>query len=180
MEENRTIGKEREQRTQELIRLIRHDDDVLMERRGWMLISTLVFIHNFPAEEVFEIVATDLEQRFEMSDDLTEIRMRPRHRHAKGVGLELADPPERLYHGIAYILVPYILKTGILGYVALYDDKNEAIEKGRNMDDAPVYVEIDAKKMKEDKVNLYRTREGSWVAFSIAPQYITKVIAQGI
>lgn len=180
MAENRTIGKDCEQRTRELIRLIRHDDDVLMERRGWMLISNLVFIHNFPAEEVFEIVATDPKQRFEMSDDLTEIRMRRRHRHANGVGLELADPPERLYHGIAYILVRYILKIGILGYVTLYDNKNEAIEKGENMDDTPVYVEVDAKKMKEDNVKLYRTRDGSWISFSVAPQYITNVFAKGI
>lgn len=168
-----------EQRTRELISLIKHDDDVLMERGGWMLVSTLVFIHNFPAEEVFDIVATDPKQRFEMSADLTEIRMRRRHRRSKGVGLEVAEPPEKLYHGADSLLIKYILTAGILGYATLYDNKNEALENEDVQWNTPAYFEVDAKRMKEEGGKLYRTREGSWISFFVAPQYITNVIIKG-
>ena len=73
-----------EQRKREMIRLISHDEEALIDRRNrWMVVADLVFIHGFSAKEIFEIVDTDSEQRFELSDDLTEIRLRRRLRRPR-------------------------------------------------------------------------------------------------
>lgn len=158
--------------------LLRHDKSYAFDEHGWRKVSDLVTNHGFTLEELREIVATNNKQRYEFSKDLTRIRARQGHSIQVDVELAEATPPDKLYHGTTKAFVESIVSQGILKgkrlYVHLSTTTNMATKVGERHGEPAVLV-IDAKRMHEDGIKFFLSRNDVWLTDFVDAKYIIGV-----
>lgn len=163
------------QRGKKLSYLLRHDKNYAFDEHGWREVSDLVANHGFTMEELREIVDTNNKQRYEFSEDMTRIRARQGHSVRVDVELEEAIPPDVLYHGTAKKFADSIMKQGILKgkrlYVHLSTTVETATKVGERHGKSAVLV-IDAKRMNDDGIKFFLSRNGIWLTEFVDAQYI--------
>lgn len=165
-------------RGKKLSYLLRHDKSYAFDEHGWREVNDLVANHGFTMEEIREIVATNNKQRYEFSEDMTRIRARQGHSIQVDVELAEAMPPDELYHGTAKAFVESIMSQGILKgkrlYVHLSTTTNMATKVGERHGESAVLV-IDAKRMHEDGIKFFLSRNDVWLTDFVDAKYIIGV-----
>lgn len=155
--------------------LLRHDKRYSFDEHGWREVSDLIDNHGFTFEVLCKVVDTNDKQRFEFSNDKTLIRAR--QGHSVQVDVELAEtiPPDVLYHGTAKQNVESIMKQGILKEKRLYVQLSTTIETATKVGarhGEPVVLTIDAKRMNEDGIKFFLSRNGVWNTEFVEAKYI--------
>ena len=166
-------------RGKKLSYLLRHDKSYTFGEHGWRAVSDLVANHGFTMEELREIVATNNKQRYEFSEDMTSIRARQGHSIQVDVELAEATPPDMLYHGTAKAFVESIMSQGIQKGKRLYVHLSSTIEATTKVGarhGEPVVLCIDAKRMHEDGIKFFLSRNGVWLTEFVDAQYIIGVV----
>lgn len=162
-------------RGKKLSYLLRHDKNYAFDKHGWREVSDLVANHGFTIEELREIVATNNKQRYEFSEDMTRIRARQGHSIQVDVELEEAIPPDVLYHGTAKDFVDSIMMQGILKGKRLYVHLSTTVDMATKVGERhgePVVLTIDAKRMSEDGIRFFLSRNGVWLTEFVDAKYI--------
>lgn len=158
--------------------LLRHDKLYAFDEHGWREVSDLVVDHDFTLEELHEIVATNNKQRYEFSEDMTRIRARQGHSIQIDVELAEATPPDKLYHGTAKAFVESIMSQGIQKgkrlYVHLSTTTNMATKVGERHGE-PVVLAIDAKRMHEEGIKFFLSRNDVWLTEFVEAKYVIGV-----
>lgn len=166
-------------RGKKLSYLLRHDKTYAFDEHGWREVIDLVANHDFTMEELREIVATNNKQRYEFSEDMTRIRARQGHSILVDVELAEAMPPDILYHGTAKEYADSIMKKGVLKgkrlYVHLSTTVEMATKVGQRHGDS-VVLAIDAKRMSENGIKFFLSRNGVWLTEFVDAQYIISVV----
>lgn len=154
---------------------LRHDKGYPFDAHGWRNVSDLLTNHGYTMEELEGIVATNNKQRFEFSEDKSQIRARQGHSVHVDVELEEVLPPDTLYHGTAKSFLDSIMEKGIVKgnrlYVHLSGTEETAINVGKRHGE-PVVLVIDAKKMVEDGYRFFLSRNGVWLTDYVDSKYI--------
>lgn len=166
-------------RSKKLSYLLRHDKSYAFDEHGWREVSDLVGNHGFTMEELREIVATNNKQRYEFSEDMTRIRARQGHSIQVDVELEEAIPPDVLYHGTAKDFVDSIMMQGILKGKRLYVHLSTTIEAATKVGERhgePAVLAIDAKRMHEDGIKFFLSRNGVWLTEFVDAKYIIECV----
>lgn len=157
---------------------LRHDKGYSFDEHGWREVSDLVENHGYTMEELEAIVATNNKQRFEFSEDKCRIRARQGHSVQVDVELEEKMPPNTLYHGTAKAFLDSIMEKGIIKgnrlYVHLSSTKETATNVGKRHGE-PVVLVINAKKMAEDGLRFFLSRNGVWLTDYIDVKYISSM-----
>ena len=158
--------------------LLRHDTSYKFDKHGWREIKDLVDNHGYTMSELEEIVATNDKKRYEFSLDKKKIRALQGHSIQVDVELKEIVPPDVLYHGTATRFLEQILKTGIKKmsrlYVQLSGNIKTAEEVGARHG-TPVILEIDTKKMTEDGIKFFFSKNEVWLVDYIDPKYIKTI-----
>ena len=165
-------------RSKKLSYLLRHDMSYAFGEHGWREVSDLVANHGFTMEELREIVATNNKQRYEFSEDMTRIRARQGHSIQVDVELAEATPPDLLYHGTAKAFVKSIMSQGILKGKRLYVHLSTTIDMATKVGERhgePAVLVIDAKRMHEDEIKFFLSRNGVWLTDFVDAKYIIGV-----
>lgn len=158
--------------------LLRHDKSYAFDEHGWREVSDLVANHGFTMEELREIVANNNKQRYEFSEDMTRIRARQGHSVQVDVELAEAMPPDILYYGTAKEYADSIMKKGILKGKRLYVHLSTTIDMATKVGERhgePVVLVIDAKRMHEDGIKFFLSRNGVWLTDFVDAKYIIGV-----
>ncbi len=155
--------------------LLRHDKKYKFDEHGWREVSDLTENHGYTMEELEEIVSTNDKQRYEFSGDRKKIRARQGHSIHVDVELQETIPPDVLFHGTAITALDSIMQQGLLKgnrlYVHLSSTKETATNVGKRHG-KPVILRIDAKKMHEDGIKFYLSRNGVWLTDFVDVKYI--------
>lgn len=165
-------------RGKKLSYLLRHDKSYTFDEHGWREVSDLVANHGFTMEELREIVATNNKQRYEFSEDMMRIRARQGHSIQVDVELAEAMPPDMLYHGTAKAFVKSIMSQGILKGKRLYVHLSTTIEAATKVGarhGEPVILAIDAKRMHDDGIKFFLSRNDVWLTDFVDAKYIISV-----
>ena len=155
--------------------LLRHDKSYSFDEHGWREINDLVANHGFTMEELREIVVTNNKQRYEFSEDMTRIRARQGHSIRVDVELPEATPPDLLYHGTAKAFVESIMSQGIQKGKRLYVHLSTTIDMATKVGERhgePAVLVIDAKRMHEDGIKFFLSRNGVWLTEFVDVKYI--------
>lgn len=166
-------------RGKKLSYLLRHDKSYAFDEHGWREVSDLVANHGFTMEELREIVATNDKQRYEFSDDMTRIRARQGHSIQVDVELKDAIPPDVLYHGTAQAFMESIMSQGILKGNRLYVHLSTTIGMATKVGERhgkPAVLAIDAKRMHEDGIKFFLSRNGVWLTEFVDAKYIIECV----
>jgi putative RNA 2'-phosphotransferase len=110
---------------------------------------------------------------------MTCIRARQGHSIQVDVELEKAIPPDVLYHGTAKEFADSIMKQGILKGKRLYVHFSTTVEMATKVGQrhgALVVLAIDAKRMHEDGIKFFLSRNGVWLTEFVDAQYIIGVV----
>jgi len=155
--------------------LLRHDKNYQFDEHGWREISDLITNYGYTMDELKEIVETNNKQRYEFSEDMTRIRARQGHSVHVDVELEEVLPPDILYHGTAKSFLESIMEKGIVRgnrlYVHLSGTEETATNVGKRHGE-PVVLVIDAKRMSEDGLRFFLSRNGVWLTDYVDSKYI--------
>lgn len=158
--------------------LLRHDKEYQFEANGWRTVENLIQHYGFTYDLLDEIVAINNKQRYEYNDDKTKIRARQGHSVKVDVDLSETTPPDMLYHGTSDEVIDSILEEGIKSvgrlHVHLTLDIKTAINVGKRHG-KPVVFKINAKRMKDDGLIFYLSRNGVWLTDYVAPKYISLI-----
>lgn len=162
-------------RGKKLSYLLRHDKSYAFDEHGWREVNDLVANHGFTMEELREIVATNNKQRYEFSEDMTRIRARQGHSIQVDAELSEATPPDMLYHGTAKAFVKSIMSQGIQKGNRLYVHLSTTIDVATKVGERhgePAVLAIDAKRMHEDEIKFFLSRNGVWLTEFVDAKYI--------
>lgn len=157
--------------------LLRHDRNYRFDEHGWREVSDLTENHGYTMEELEEIVATNNKQRYEFSEDRTRIRARQGHSINVDVELQEATPPDVLYHGTATSAVVSIMQQGLLKGKRMHVHLSETMETATNVGKrhgTPAILRINAKRMREDGIPFYLSRNGVWLTDFVDVKYISE------
>lgn len=168
--------KELNDKSKELAFLLRHDKSYQFDNKGYREVSDLINNHNYTLSLLQEIVNTDNKGRYEFNDAQDKIRARQGHSVEVNVELEKATPPDVLYHGTSHQFIESIKAQGLIKgarqYVHLSVDVETAYNVGKRRDVNPVIITVDTKKMVDDGLEFYRSRNNVWLTDHIDPQYL--------
>lgn len=160
----------------ELAYLLRHDTSYDFKEGGWREVCDLVKNHGYSSEELENIVLTDDKGRYEFNEDSSLIRARQGHSIKVDVGLVPGNPPDMLYHGTSSRFIESIKQEGIKKmsrlYVHLSLDKETALNVAKRHGGSAVILEIDSKRMAEDGIKFYYSRNGYWLTEYIDWKYV--------
>jgi len=164
--------------------ILRHKPEeinIKLDAHGWANVNELIsgvnnsgrFI-DMPTLE--QIVKNDSKQRYSFNDDKTLIRANQGHSVNVDVELEKAIPPDVLYHGTADKYINAIKEQGLKPmsrlYVHLSTDEETASNVG-NRHGKLVMLQVDSKKMVEDGVEFYHSKNGVWLTKYVDKKYLT-------
>lgn len=155
--------------------LLRHDREYVYGVNGWRKVSDLIENHNYTLDELCAIVDENNKQRYEFSDDKLLIRARQGHSVPVDVELDECVPPDVLYHGTALQFLDKILVEGIKPQNRLHVHLTAAIDTALNVGKRhgdPVLLEVNSKKMHDEGVKFYLSRNGVWLTDYVAPDFI--------
>lgn len=162
-------------KSRKLAFLLRHDRNYAFDEHGWREVSDLLEYHGFTIDELHEIVKTNNKQRFEFSDNKKLIRARQGHSIAVDVELEKKLPPDTLYHGTSVESIESIISFGIVSRTRLHVHLSAQIETAINVGKrhgTPVVFMVDAKRMSEDGIVFYQSRNGVWLTSNVPSKYL--------
>lgn len=167
--------------------ILRHHPEkvgVTMDQHGFVSVEELILQVNKDKGEVLDfrvlsrIVEDNNKKRYSFNEDKTKIRANQGHSIPVDVQLEERTPPDLLYHGTASKFISSILDNGLLPknrlYVHLSADEETAISVGKRHGN-PVILEINCKKMCEEKHIFYRSVNDVWLTKSVEKEYITVI-----
>ena len=164
-------------------RILRHEPEkigITLDEHGWADTNALIKGMNkanrkVTLEGMMEIVASSDKQRFKFSDDYSKIRANQGHSVNVRVEMDVAVPPDILYHGTATRFLASIKDHGLISknrlHVHLSSDKETAIKVGRRHG-TPVVLTINSYKMHEDGFVFYLSDNGVWLTSAVPPSYI--------
>jgi len=166
-----------------LSRHLRHDPGRLgltLAPGGWVEVDDLLracAAHSFALTraELDEVVARNDKRRFSFDETGTRIRANQGHSVEIDLGLEVAAPPDVLFHGTGEGSVDAILRDGLSRmsrhHVHLSPDVPTALRVGGRHGRA-VVLEVDAARMAADGHEFYVSDNGIWLTDEVPPQYV--------
>ena len=167
-----------------LAKHLRHEPEALgltLAPGGWVPIDELLEAtgrHGFPITrtELDEVVQKSGKQRFAFDETGTLIRANQGHSTDVDLQLELAPPPDILYHGTARQNVAAITLDGLKKmarhHVHLSKDVDTAKKVGMRHG-VPVILLVDAEGMCRDGFLFYMSANGVWLTDSVPPEYLS-------
>lgn len=124
-------------------------------------------------EYLQKIVEEDNKGRYMFNEDMTMIRANQGH-SVGSIKFDEVKPPDVLYHGTAKKNLESIKTKGILKgtrhHVHLSRDIETASSVGKRHGEL-VILKINSKKMAEDKIKFYISKNGVFLCDYIAPEY---------
>ena len=165
--------------------LLRHDkqafDNGLIDSNGWRQCDELCREQGFLYETLVDIVETNNKQRYEFNDIFTKIRARQGHSIPVDVDLnEVEGGLETLFHGTDVRFIDSIKNEGIRkmtrNHVHLSPNINIAKNVGKRHGNNIRIIEIDAKKMLEDGIKIFVSRNNVYLTEYVDPKYFNKII----
>jgi len=159
--------------------ILRHKPEligIVIDKHGYAKVDELLEKMNITFEDLEYIVNTDNKQRYSFNEDKTLVRANQGHSLDVDVGLEKALPPPILYHGTKIDKLKSIKKQGLKSMNRLYVHLSEDIETAKNVAERKkgqsVILKINTKKMIEDHVVFYRSKNNVWLVKYVDSQYI--------
>jgi putative RNA 2'-phosphotransferase len=165
--------------------VLRHHPEEIgaaLDENGFMDISIILEKTDIDLETIKNIVESNDKKRFELSEDFTKIRAA--QGHSLEVDLELVpltiEDKLFLYHGTSFDLEEVILSEGLKPRSRQYchisaditSAKTVALRHSRNI----TIFKIDAKKMYNDGISLYKAKNGVYLAEYVDPKYLEVLI----
>lgn len=150
---------------------------------GWVGVDLLLVGLNQTGKavtrEVLEqVVAENDKQRFEFSDDGTQIRARQGHSTPVDLQYDPAVPPDVLYHGTATRFLESIRLQGLIKgkrhHVHLSAERATALAVG-SRHGKPVILEIDTSKMQADGHRFFVTENRVWLTEQVPPHFLNEL-----
>lgn len=156
---------------------------ITLDGHGWADVGELIAgvnatgHHRLDMATLEEIVATDEKQRYSFDEGHVRIRANQGHSVPVDVGLREATPPDVLYHGTAERFCASIERQGLLPrgrlYVHLSTDIPTATKVG-SRHGRPVVWRVDCRRMLEDGLRFYLSKNGVWLAKSVPTRYLSR------
>lgn len=182
------MNKKQLDKTSKFISLIlRHKPEVMgikLDNHGWAKVSDLLSgLHNsgydISLSDLEYIVQTDNKQRYSFDENKEYIRANQGHSIDVDVELEEKQPPDVLYHGTSTRSAQSIKVDGIKHMSRLYVHLSQCYKIAENVGSRhgePVVLTIDTKRMYNDGIKFYLSKNGVWLT-----EYVdTKYIKEGI
>lgn len=161
--------------------ILRHQPDsvsLTLAPGGWVAVDDLLAAIQVSREQMDEVVFTNDKQRFEYSEDATQIRARQGHSAQVDLQYESAMPPDLLFHGTATRFLESIFEKGLIKgqrhHVHLSIDREMMIAVG-SRHGKPVVLEVNAKQMVDDGNQFFVTGNHVWLTEHVPPQYLREV-----
>ncbi len=163
--------------------ILRHKPETVgikIDENGWAICADLLIKleeNNFPLteEELEFIVKKNNKKRFAFSDDGLKIRANQGHSIDVDVQFKVKRPPTKLFHGTAVQNIESIREKGILkgdrNNVHLSTDYKTAVSVGIRYG-KPKVLKINSKKMHDDGVKFYLSKNGIWLVDYVDTKYI--------
>jgi putative RNA 2'-phosphotransferase len=163
--------------------VLRHKPETIglvLDNNGWTEVDKLLVKVNqsgrhLKLDQLTQIVENNDKKRFAFSDGQTKIRANQGHSIEVDLALELAAPPEVLYHGTAEHNLVSIQKKGLLKgqrhHVHLSADSETAYKVGVRYG-KPVVLKIKSQQMQSDGHTFFRSKNGVWLTDYVDHQYI--------
>lgn len=162
--------------------ILRHKPEVIgitLDEHGWADVSALVNgvseKYPFNMKILEEIVRTDNKQRYSFNDDKTLIRANQGHSIPVYVELEIAYPPEFLWHGTGEKYVESIEAIGLIPksrlYVHLSVDEETAINVGKRHG-KPIVYRVRSGEMTKQGYTFYRSKNGIWLTKTVPIEFL--------
>ena len=164
--------------------VLRHRPDTIgleLGEGGWVLVDELIAAfkqagRKMSHELLQAVVAENDKQRFEYSEDRTQIRARQGHSADVDLGYEPANPPGTLYHGTATRFLEPIFQKGLIKgsrhHVHMSTNKETMLQVGMRHGKA-VLLAIDAQRMSVDGHEFFVTGNDVWLTDHVPPVYIS-------
>ena len=127
-------------------------------------------------ELIEEVVKDNDKQRFIIKNN----KIRANQGHSIEVDLEFKSvtPPSKLYHGTATKFIESIMKEGLTkqnrNHVHLSKDTQTASQVGQRHGKL-VMLEVDSKKMFEEKFEFYLSQNGVWLTNNVPIRFLKKI-----
>ncbi|QDU75653.1 RNA 2'-phosphotransferase [Bremerella volcania] len=158
--------------------ILRHQPDsvgLTLSPGGWVAVEDLLAALKISREQLNEVVVTNDKQRFEYSEDASQIRARQGHSTLVDLQYEAATPPNLLFRGTATRFLHSIFEKGLIKgnrhHVHLSIDRETMIAVG-SRHGKPVVLEVNAKQMVNDGSQFYVTGNHVWLTDHVPPQYL--------
>ena len=175
----------KDNKSKRLAYLLRHDTSYGFDVTGWRYVRDLTQNHGFTLTELVEIVKNDEKGRYEMTQDLKQIRALQGH-SIPGVepGLLIATPPDILYHGTSTRFIDLIHKEGLKkmsrNHVHLSRDLETAEKVGFRHGGDLVILEVDCKAMVQDGYKFWISKNNVWLSQDIPPKYFKEIPSKSL
>lgn len=164
---------------------LRHRPDRLgleLGAGGWVAVDALLEAcarQRFPIsrKELEDVVARNDKKRFAFDPSGTLIRAQQGHSVPVDLLLEPVKPPAELYHGTPERNLKTILCGGLRSmgrhHVHLSADEATASTVARRRG-RPVVLVVDARAMRRDGWDFYRSGNGVWLVEHVPPRYLSR------
>lgn len=158
--------------------------DVNIDSHGWADVDELIknmCVHGntIDRETLDRIVRENNKNRYSYNEDKTKIRANQGHSIPVDLDLLPVTPPDVLYHGTAEKFLNSIKQKGILkmsrNHIHLSTDTERAFNVGKRHG-KPVVLVIDTKKMNEDGIKFYLSKNKIWLCEHIPFEYVSEII----
>ena len=164
--------------------ILRHKPEIIgigLDEHGWANVSDLIagVSKTYPLDmELLEkIVSEDEKQRYSFNEDKTLIRANQGHSIPVDVELEVAEPPEILYHGTGEKYVSSIDAQGLIAKSRLYVHLSKDVETALNVGQRhgkPVIYEVKSGEMNRDGFKFYLSVNGVWLTKVVPIKYLVR------
>lgn len=160
--------------------LLRHNpEDLVMDKNGYVSVSSLLNKVGITQEELDHIVDTNDKKRLAYNADKTMIRASQGHSIKVDVELKVSRPPRFLYHGTSEESYNKIIKSGGLSkmnrlHVHLTDNEKIAHSVGKRYSKykEPIILEVDSAAMYTDGFIFYKSENDVWLTDNVPLKYI--------
>ena len=153
---------------------------VTLDGCGWVEIDSLLKAmaahgKGMSRSELESVVANNDKKRFAISDDGKRIRAVQGHSVDVDLNLKRGHPPDTLYHGTVERFLKPILREGLKPmdrhHVHLSPDRRTAFKVGSRRGKA-VILEVDARRMTDDRMEFFVSDNGVWLVDRVPPEYL--------
>lgn len=156
---------------------------ITLDIQGWVDVTTLLGqmaadSHPLTRDELHQIVSTDSKTRYSLSGEGMYEKIRCNQGHSTpqvNLSFNVAEPPDKLYHGTATQNVDNIARMGIIPmsrhYVHLSANLETASQVGSRHGELHIY-EIDAHRMSEQGHVFYLSDNNVWLVDCVPQEYL--------
>ena len=179
------MSTELKKRSKSLSYWLRHAPEkggLTLDAQGWAPVDAVLAAleaKRLPTDKalLLRVVEDNDKQRFELSEDGSQIRARQGHSIAVQGAWEVATPPAVLYHGTVEKFLASIETEGLTKrarhHVHLSADLQTASAVGGRRG-KPVILLIDAAQMAQDGFEFSLSANGVWLVDAVPPRYFTR------